>query len=387
MPRHRAIGGNIVVLCLMLGVAGGTGCHHHVRDHAPVTLDLELLGMAVYPGNREIAGAPIGGLSGLAWDAATETWLAVSDDAAVRGPARVYRLAIDLDDGRLEEDAVKVVEMIELRDADGGPFAPHTIDPEGIAILPNGTFYASSEGNADEGIPPFVRRFAADGSPLEELSLPSHLAPDGDGRRGIRQNTGLEALGLTPDNRWLFTAVESALAQDGLANDPKHDSPARLLRFVQSTGELASEHVYVVDPLPARPEPPDGVAVKGITELLPLTENHLLVLERTYVEGHGNTVELYLATFPDATNVSGIPDLTPGGHRSPSGEWSGRREAVQPVSKRLLLDFATLGVPVDNLEGMAFGPDLPDGRRLLLVVSDNNFNADTQITQFLAFAL
>lgn len=379
LRRHRAIGRNLVVLCLPLYVAVCTGCHHHAGGHAPVTLDLEFLGMAVYPGNRELAGAPIGGLSGLTWDGTTETWLAVSDDAAVRGPARAYRLAIDLDDGRLEEDAVKVLEMIELQDADGGSFAPHTVDPEGIAVLPDGTFYASSEGNADEGIPPFVRRFAADGSPLEELSLPPHLAPDGDGKRGIRQNTGLEALGLTADNNWLFTAAESALAQDGLANHPERDSPARLMRFNRHSGELASEHVYVVGPLPARPEPSDGVAVKGITELLPLTENHLLVLERTYVQGHGNTIELYLVTFSDATDVSDIPDLTPG---TDAG-----REPVQPMSKHLLLDFATLGVPVDNLEGMAFGPNLPDGRRLLLVVSDNNFNATTQTTQFLAFAL
>lgn len=379
LRRHRAIGRNIVVLCLPLYAAVSTGCHHHVGSHAPVALDLEFLGMAVYPGNRVLAGAPVGGLSGLTWEDTTETWLAVSDDAAVRGPARAYRLRIDLDDGRLEEDAVEVLEMIELRDTDGGSFAPHTVDPEGIAVLPDGTFYASSEGNAGEAIPPFVRRFAPDGAPLEELPLPPHLIPDGDERRGIRQNTGLEALGLTADNRWLFTAAESALAQDGLANHPERDSPARLLRFDRSSGELASEHVYVLDPLPARPEPSDGVAVKGITELLPLTENHLLVLERTYVQGHGNTVQLYLATFSDATDVSGVPDLTPG--------TEGDRETVQPMRKHLVLDFATLGVPVDNLEGMALGPDLPDGRRLLLVVSDNNFNADTQISQFLAFAL
>ncbi|MBO1347393.1 MAG: phytase [Hormoscilla sp. GUM202] len=34
----------------------------------------------------------------------------------------------------------------------------------------------------------------------------------------------------------------------------------------------------------------------------------------------------------------------------------------------------------------AIGPTLPDGRQTLIVISDNNFN-DSQITQFLAFAL
>ena len=35
---------------------------------------------------------------------------------------------------------------------------------------------------------------------------------------------------------------------------------------------------------------------------------------------------------------------------------------------------------------MAFGPDLPDGRRSLILLSDNNF-APTQFTQFLLFAV
>ena len=44
-----------------------------------------------------------------------------------------------------------------------------------------------------------------------------------------------------------------------------------------------------------------------------------------------------------------------------------------------------LGIPLDNVEGMTFGPRLADGRRTLLLVSDNNF-APAQFTQFLLFA-
>jgi len=56
------------------------------------------------------------------------------------------------------------------------------------------------------------------------------------------------------------------------------------------------------------------------------------------------------------------------------------------VEKTLLLDLDTLGLPLDNVEGMTLGPRLPDGRRSLLLVSDNNF-APGQFTQFLLFAL
>ena len=56
------------------------------------------------------------------------------------------------------------------------------------------------------------------------------------------------------------------------------------------------------------------------------------------------------------------------------------------TSKSLLLNLDTLGIPLDNVEGMTFGPRLRGGKRTLLLVSDNNF-APSQFTQFLLFAL
>ena len=50
-----------------------------------------------------------------------------------------------------------------------------------------------------------------------------------------------------------------------------------------------------------------------------------------------------------------------------------------------MLDLKTLGIPLDNVEGMAFGKKLPDGRRSLVLVSDNNFSP-AAFTQFLLFA-
>ena len=47
--------------------------------------------------------------------------------------------------------------------------------------------------------------------------------------------------------------------------------------------------------------------------------------------------------------------------------------------------FDDLEIPIDNIEGMTFGPNLPDGRRTLVIVSDNNFSAG-QFTQFIALA-
>ena len=65
-------------------------------------------------------------------------------------------------------------------------------------------------------------------------------------------------------------------------------------------------------------------------------------------------------------------------------------EGYTPVAKQRVVDFgelgSTLGIAPDNLEGMAFGPQLPDGRQVLMVVSDNNFNPE-QTTQLWALAI
>ena len=65
----------------------------------------------------------------------------------------------------------------------------------------------------------------------------------------------------------------------------------------------------------------------------------------------------------------------------------------RPAQKELLLDLDDI-VPdlssgyqsLDNFEAMGLGPVLPDGGRILLVVSDDNFQ-DTQRTAFLLFRL
>ena len=57
---------------------------------------------------------------------------------------------------------------------------------------------------------------------------------------------------------------------------------------------------------------------------------------------------------------------------------------MEPLRKRVLLNLDDLEIDLDNLEGLAFGPKLPDGSQTLLLVSDDNFS-DLQITQFLLF--
>ena len=57
----------------------------------------------------------------------------------------------------------------------------------------------------------------------------------------------------------------------------------------------------------------------------------------------------------------------------------------------MLLDLSSLKnddgsvLALDNIEGITFGP-MHEGKRTLILVSDNNFNP-AQFTQFLAFTI
>ena len=64
--------------------------------------------------------------------------------------------------------------------------------------------------------------------------------------------------------------------------------------------------------------PPTNFAVSGLVELLPLNNEFLLAMERSFsvgVPGTGNTIKLYRVALPGADNVDGAASL--------AGRWVG----------------------------------------------------------------
>lgn len=118
----------------------------------------------------------------------------------------------------------------------------------------------------------------------------------------------------------------------------------------------------------------------GVPEVQATPDGRLLVLERGFTAGVGNTVRLYLADPRRATDTSGVENLT-------------GQDGVRPIGKTLLADLvtcpsqgATAKQPqpnplLDNIEGMVItGPS--KGALKVLLVSDDNQNA-VQTTRFL----
>ncbi len=247
------------------------------------------------------------------------------------------------------------------------------IDPEALRWRPDtGTLLWTTEGDVRRGFGPAFFESQRDGTLIREIPLPPLFHADPDRRRGPRDNLGLEGLALTSDGRHAWLAMENALIQDGPS--PTLAAPGGPCRFTQvdlASGKPSRQIAYVPDAIPVRPLLPGTYADNGVSEILMIDDHRMLVLERAYATGTGNSLRLYEIDTRGATDTLPLERLSADNHR--------------PASKTLVADFTTLGLTrLDNFEGMCWGPQRADGKRLLVVVSDDNFNP-LQVTQFAAF--
>lgn len=351
---------------------------------AQTVAGVEFLGEVVVPTGTLFGGTEIGGLSSITYDAERGVYYTLSDDQANRptgDPVRHYTVAIDLADGTLDAGDVEFVDVAQLFEDKKTPFSPGSLDPEGFVLGREGFFFMSSEGNifANPIIDPFIKRYNPNGRVTSNLPIPDKYIPNGVDK-GVRFNLAFESLNLTPDGHSLVTAGEGALFQDGPASTFTNGSLARILVYDLNKQSPINEYVYEVAPWA---EPSAIFGVNGIVELLPIDDaGTILVMERSFSVGGvlgggtGNFVVINEISTQGATDVLDINALYEGG--SPI--------TFTPVTQKEIFAFDDLGLPIDNIEGMTFGPALPDGRQSLVIVSDNNFSPG-QFTQFIVLAL
>ncbi|MEU6549844.1 esterase-like activity of phytase family protein [Streptomyces sp. NPDC046915] len=252
--------------------------------------------------------------------------------------------------------------VVPLADENGA-----ALDSEGLVIdlphsrlrssggTPTATLLITSETE------PSVRRYSRDGHVLDRLPVPPSLLVAPAGR--ATSNQTFEGLTLLPGGRTLLASMEYAISGD----------TAGIVRFQtweRTKGDhfrLGAQYAYRTD---------SGL---GVPEVQATPDGRLLVLERGFTSGVGNTVRLYLADPRHATDTSGIDNLT-------------GQAGVRLIKKTLLTDIATcpaLGATakqpqtnslLDNIEGMTI-TGRAHGRLKVLLVSDDNQNA-AQTTRF-----
>ncbi|AOR34161.1 hypothetical protein BFF78_26700 [Streptomyces fodineus] len=229
------------------------------------------------------------------------------------------------------------------------------LDSEGLVMDGDGTRLITSETE------PSVRRYSADGRILDRLPVPSSLLVAPAGRATANQT--FEGLTLLPGGHTLLASMEDAISGDS----------AGIVRFQtwrrhKDHFRLGAQYAYRTD---------TGL---GVPEVQATPDGRLLVLERGFTPGVGNTVRLYLADPRHATDTSGIENLT-------------GQPDVRLIKKTLLTDIATcpsLGATakqpqpnplLDNIEGMTITGRDHTGRLKVLLVSDDNQNP-AQTTRF-----
>lgn len=250
-------------------------------------------------------------------------------------------------------------------------------DAEGLRVSSRGTWYISDEYG------PWIDEFDAAGKRVRRFDVPPMFAVKTPGTpeeelppansAGRLPNRGFEGLALTPDGRTLVAILQSPLIQDGALSDRNErvGTNIRMLMIDIESGKTR-QHVYQL-----------SSAKHGVNEILAVSDSTFIVLERDGKEGDkARHRSLYLIDLEGATDVSTIAAL-PGGALP---------ETIRPVRKRELLNFmdpkfGLVGSQMpEKIEGLTFGPNLPDGRRMLVVTSDNDFRIE-QPTRVWVFAV
>ncbi|WP_223391907.1 esterase-like activity of phytase family protein [Caulobacter segnis] len=334
---------------------------------------LSLIKACETPKGIEFQGGGYGGISGIDHDPRTGLWAFISDDKSERGPSHFFLGRLDV---RPDKPCGPTQEaMVPLRREDGATFpdrkaGTEAADGEAIRFDPlSHDLVWATEGDFEHSDPPSVRRIKADGTPVQRVVVPDALTFHAGGATGARKNATVEGLSWSVDGRFLWLSMEWPLVQDGPIPSVSETGLTRLTRLDRA-GKARGQYAYRVDPVQVAS--PVGVNDNGISEILALDDHRLLVLERSGVKQadgrYSYHIRLYLADLAKAQDISKIESLgvTP----------------VRAVEKRLLLNFDRLGIRIDNLEAMAWGPRLEDGARTLVLASDDNYDAN-QVNQIL----
>ncbi|HSQ43669.1 MAG TPA: esterase-like activity of phytase family protein [Ginsengibacter sp.] len=346
---------------------------------------LKLLDEYNIPYNTIFKNTVIGGLSGIDYNAAGNIYYMISDDRSDKNPARFYEAQIIINKNRIDSVVFKDVKFLKNSSGNYYPNSRtdpyHTPDPEALRYNPtNNTFVWSSEG---ERIvrpgklvleDPSVTEINADGKYIDSFKLPPQLQMQSI-KSGPRQNSVFEGLTFSENYKSLFVSVEEPLYNDG-SRAGLNDSTGitRILKFDMDTKKPIAQYAYILDPVAYAPTPLNGFRINGIPDILSLGENKVLVIERSYSTGRlACTIKVFIADVSSAENIQEFSSVK-------------NKSELKTVSKKLLLNMDKLGIYIDNIEGVTFGPTLPNGKRSLLFVADNNFNP-LEKTQILLFEI
>lgn len=347
------------------------------------TPSLKLISSIEIPFEETFQNTKVGGLSGIDYDAKNDLYYLICDDRSVFNDSRFYTAKIRLFENKLE--SIDFQSVSTLKNETGTTYGnwnttPTTSsDPEDIRYNPKTkTLVWSSEGArviTDEKEvlqDPSLNFMDLKGDFLSNVTLPENLKMQQQ-EKGPRNNGTLEGITFDKKYKTIYTNIEEPLFEDGNQANTSNGGFIRIYQFDAKTKKNTAQFGYKLEPIALEPNPKGSFAVNGISAIQYYGKNQLLVVERSYSTGtQACTVKVFLCDLKKATNVKNHLSLL--------------NQKYELASKKLILNMDDLGIFIDNIEGLTFGPKLANGNSSLIFVSDNNFS-DKQKTQVLVFEL
>ena len=344
---------------LLVFLAAFTAGCKSSRVGSTANVEVQFLNDYTIPEDLKVEETTVGGLSGI--DYYNGEYYLVSDQPS---NPRIYLADISLSQDKI--DTVVITDVIFLDKENPGLKEQH-LDLESILFdAETGNFLLTSEGNIHSGKDPMVFKVSKEGKYISSFAVPENLLAESI--KKPRNNGTFEGLAASFDGKGVWAAMELPLETDG--PKPKlypTKSPVRITYFDKASGKPLKQFPYRLERIAKIPWL--YFAVNGVTDLLEYAPNKFLILERGFAAGHGqkgNTVRIFDVDASLATNTLDINNL--------------RVSFNNPAKKTLLYDFKWAKdylsqEIIDNIEGITFGPVLPNGKQSLLLVSDNNFNS------------
>jgi hypothetical protein len=272
-----------------------------------------------------------------------------------------------------------------------------SLDPEGLAMLPNGNFLVSDEYG------PSIYEFDAGGKFVRAFQTPANLVPKTattttnyvDGRptitTGRQDNRGFEGLTLSPDGKTAYAVLQDPLVNEGRNPnngnaDGRFSRNVRIVAYDVATGESTGQFIYQLEPLAdingrvaADFDANSQGRSIGVSAIQSLGNGKFLILERDNrglsVDGTVSTEvaskRIYQIDLTGATNVANVS--LAGTNDLPLGVTAAAKVATPFIDIAAAMRAMGFQVP-EKIEGFAFGPRLADGGITLIIATDNDFS-------------
>ena len=332
-------------------------------------------------GGTTVNNGRVGYFSDIYYDTNRNEWWGLSD----RGPGggtlsydtRVQRFTLDINQSTGAISNFQIAQTVVFKNGASSlnGLAPsptnvlgNSMDPEGFVVNPtNGNFLVSDEYG------PSVREFDRNGNLLRTFNTPANLIPrnatttvanyagDTGNNAGKRTNRGFEGLAISPDGKYAYAMLQSAMLDEG-AGDGKIN---RIVKFDVNTGEAVGQYAYQMKQ--AKPG-------QGISSLVAINDHEFYVLERNNrgvgvgAEFATADKEVYKINLTGATDVSNIN----------LGAAGAVYTMVSKSGVIVDLDLNTLSAlgnkSPEKWEGLAIGPKLADGSFMMLAGTDNDYS-------------